>query len=135
MPKVKVKGTKQLERDFVRGVKLIRDKNYEPYANGVTKYSINFFKHLVDEGYLIPDEVYRADLEYDKKHHYRLTLHTIDEYRFSFHGVSFGYGGEGSRGSAEILKACGFNNYKRAFSEFRKHMNDHDIIRLFKKGV
>ncbi len=128
---IKVKGLKELERDFVNGVKLIRDKNYEENCNGVTKYSLKFFKYLVKEGYLIPSEVYRADLIYDKKNWYRLVLHTIDGYRFSFHGVSFGYTGEGSRGSVEILQECGFKNVKRIL-QHREHFEEKDSIKLFK---
>lgn len=129
-----MKGIRLLEKDFlVNGVKLIRDKNYNSYCNGGTRFSLEFFKHLVDKGYLNVDEVYRADLNFHKKHWYSLTLHTKDGYRFSFHGVSFGYGGEGSRGSAEILKACGFKNYKRAFDEHRSHFEKADSMRMFKK--
>lgn len=128
-----MKGIRLLEKDFVNGVRLIRDKNYNPLCNGITRFSLQFFHHLVKEGVLNVNDVYRADFSYSKKHWYSLTLHTVDGYKFSFHGVSFGYSGEGSRGSAEILKACGFRNYKRPFMEDRNHYDKSDSYMMFKK--
>lgn len=129
-----MKGIRLVEKDFLNGVKLIRDKNYEPTCNGVTRYSLMFFNHLIEKGYFNTDEVYRADLRYHKKHNYSLTLHTVDGYKFSFHGVSFGYAGEGSRGSQTILERCGFSNSERVFNH-RPHMNKTDEIKFYKRSV
>jgi hypothetical protein len=127
-----MKGIKLVEKDFLNGVKLIRDKNYNPDCNGVTRMSLEFFNHLYNKGYFTTDEVYRADLKYTTRHGYSMTLHTVDGYKFMFHGVSFGYSGEGSRGAKEILEKCGFSNTHRVF-DLRHHFHQSDEIKFFKR--
>lgn len=129
-----MKGIRLIKKDLQNGVTLIKDKNYNPYCQGVTRYSVMFFNYLVKKGMLSKEKVYRADLKYSQEHWYSLTLHTTDGFRFSFYGVTFGYVGEGSFGTAEILLSCGFNQVKRVFQK-REHMASSDMIRLFKKDA
>jgi hypothetical protein len=125
-------GMIKVERDFINGVTSFKDKNYNPYCNGVTKQSLNFFDYLLEKGFFETKEVYRVDLKFSKKHWYSLTLYTIHGYSFSFYGCSFGYGGEGSRGSKYILDKCGFSKTDRVFKH-KNHFEQSDMMRFFKR--
>lgn len=97
-----------IEDELLRGATEIKDKELDPRCDGVTMYSIQFWKVLKD---LIDiDDIIRADMLFDEKEWHRLVL--IDRYgrRFYFYGVSSGYGGEGPRGAAKILSEAGFND-------------------------
>lgn len=124
-------GQKILKSDIERGVSTIKDKNYNPYCNGVTKFSLAFFdkvKHLLTD-------TYKAELIYDTKHHYCLRVSTKSGLVVSFHGCSFGYSGEGSRGSVEILVKLGFTvkQCQRIFL-YRNHMTvKFDKLTLFRR--
>lgn len=91
----------------------IIDKAFQPYANGVTKYSLRVWdeikKHVDITGFTV------AKMEYSVKDHYTFTLTHKDGYKFVFNGVSAGYHGEGSRGTEKILKEIGFAKPERVF--------------------
>jgi hypothetical protein len=103
-----MKGQNILKADLERGVMHIKDKNYNPWCNGVTKYSLIFFNHIMKNHGEKVGKVISAELKYDMKNHHRLYLKTENGYELSFYGCSSGYYGEGSRGSADILERCGF---------------------------
>lgn len=124
------KGKKHLLLDIKRGVKLIKDYNYKGYYES-TRSSLEFFhntKEIIQ--YL---EVEKAQLEYTRKHNYRLRIFTKSGHVFVFTGCSFGYTGEGSRGSKEILQELGFKpkQYNKVF-EHRDHMTKDDKMTLRK---
>jgi hypothetical protein len=125
-------GQTILKRDIQRGVTHIKDKNYNLYANGITKQSLEFFKHI--EKYMSP--VKRAILQYDSKNWYRLKLFTITGQTVIFYGCSFGYHGEGSRGSYEILTKVGFSDKqaKKVFDR-KDHFNKPDQLTLVRRNI
>jgi hypothetical protein len=108
---------KILKRDIERGVKFLSDIAYSP-AGGSTRGSTLFLLELkkhIDLG-----KVYRADLTYvNGRKHYTVKLFTTDGYTIMLKGISFGYFGEGSRGSYAVLKECGFN--EKNFGHIFKH--------------
>ena len=124
-----MKGQLVLKNDINRGVTTIKDKNYHEMGGG-TRFSLMFFdkvKHLLTD-------TYKAELLFDNKHWYRLRISTKSGLTVSFHGCSFGYGGEGSRGSYQILSNLGFSEKQcRKVFEHRDHMSGSDKLLLFKR--
>lgn len=118
-----------LKNDILRGVSTLKDKNYHELG-GISKYSGIFFdkvKHLLTD-------TYKAELLFDNKHWYRMKVSTKSGITVSFYGCSFGYGGEGSRMSAEILHKLGFNvkQCQKVF-ESRHHFSKPDKLVFFKR--
>jgi hypothetical protein len=116
-----------LKRDIMRGVRFINEQAYSE-AWGSTKSSALFLLELrkhIDFG-----KVYRVDCKHSQKHWFTVKLFTIDGYVIMLKGFSFGYYGEGSRGSQAALEACGFkpNQIKRLFD----HANQK-FIRMYRR--
>ena len=109
-------GTKRLTKRLKELSKgdVISDKSFNPYANGVTRFSLAIWetikKHIDITGFT------KAEMTYNTKDHYILTLTHKAGYKFKFHGVSAGYFGEGSRGTQTILQECGFSYYTKCFT-------------------
>jgi hypothetical protein len=118
-----------LKRDIMRGVRFINEQAYSKIT-GCTKSSALFLLELrkhIDFG-----KVYRVDCKHSQKHHFTVKLFTTDGYVIMLKGLSFGYWGEGSRGSQAALEACGFkpNQIKRLFD----HANQK-FIRMYRRIV
>lgn len=114
----RTKGTRKitLKRDMDRGVKYLNEQAYHKLCGG-TRASLSFFEYvstLIDV-----KNVYRATLKQSKRHWVTLRLYTTDGYVINFKGCNGGYMGEGTRGTHDILKACGFNERqcKKAFTD------------------
>lgn len=107
-----------LRKDIDRGVKFI---NEQAYSNiwGSTKSSALFCLEL--KKYIDFSLVYRVDMKHTQKHWYTVRLYTKDGYTIQLKGFSFGYYGEGSRGSLAVLQECGFSK--------------EQIHRIFEMGV
>lgn len=105
--------TKRLKNLSVGDV--ISDKAFNPYANGVTRFSLAIWetikKHVDITGFT------KAEMTFNTKDHYILTLTHKVGYKFKFHGMGAGYFGEGSRGTQTILQECGFSYYTKCFTE------------------
>jgi hypothetical protein len=93
---------------------VISDKAFNPYANGVTAYSLILWE-VIKQNIDITGFT-KAEMTYSHKEHYKLALTHIDGYKILFHGVSAGYHGEGSRGTYKILTECGFSHANKCFS-------------------
>jgi hypothetical protein len=99
--------TKTLGNDINRGVKFLSESSYSN-ALGCTKSSILFIMKLRNRINL--SKVYRVDLKYTPtKHWYTVELFTKDGFHIQLKGCSYGYYGEGSRGTYAVLKECGFD--------------------------
>lgn len=120
------KGIRIFTNDFNRGVKHFKDKNYSQYGSAGSLRFFNYAKHFITD-------VKRVVLLYDNKHWYRMKIITGNGYEFFFYGCSFGYYGEGSRTSAEILKQLGFkeSQIKKVF-DLKDHMSGSDKLTLIK---
>jgi hypothetical protein len=94
-----------LKRDLQRGVKFINEQAYSN-AWGSTRSSALFCMEL--RKHMDLSLVYRVDMTQTDKHHYTVKLYTKDGYTIMLKGFSFGYWGEGSRGSMAALVECGF---------------------------
>ena len=122
-------GQLVLKNDINRGVTTIKDKNYHNMGGG-TRFSLMFFDKVQ---HLLTD-TYKAELLFDNKHWYRLRISTKSGLNVSFHGCSFGYFGEGSRGTVEILSKLGFSDKQcRKVFEHRDHMTKSDKRVLYKR--
>jgi hypothetical protein len=98
-----------LKRDIARGVKFLSEGSYSNVL-GSTKSSALFCLAL--KKHIDFSLVYRADFKHNNKHWYTVTLHFRNGYVVQLKGFSFGYWGEGSRGSMAILKDCGFKDWQ-----------------------
>ena len=107
-----------LRKDIERGVKFLSETSYS-HIWGCTRSSALFCMEL--RKYIDFDLVYRVDMALTQQHHYTVRLFTKDGYTIQLKGFSFGYWGEGSRGSLAILREIGFK---------RKQIN-----RIFNHGV
>jgi hypothetical protein len=96
-----------LKADIERGVKFLSERAYSNSA-GITKSSALFFLEVAK--HIDVKKVNKVTLENSSRHWYTVNLHTKDGYVIQLKGLSFGYLGEGSRGTIAILKACGFTN-------------------------
>jgi hypothetical protein len=108
------KGT--LQKDIARGVKFLNEAAYSNIV-GATKSSLLFYlevKKCIDLS-----QVYRVELENSTRHWYSLKLYTRDGYTVLFKGLSFGFYGEGSRGTVAVLNDLGFGRkqIKRIFED------------------
>lgn len=95
-----------LRRDIERGVKFLNEMAYS-YVGGCTRSSAMFCLEL--KKYIDFDTVYRVDFKKTRGHWFTVTAYTTEGYTIQLKGFSFGYYGEGSRGSMAFLKECGFN--------------------------
>lgn len=118
-----------LKRDIQRGVRFINEQAYSKIA-GCTKSSALFLLEL--RKYIDFGKVYRVDFKHNQKHHYTVKLFTTDGFVIMLKGFSFGYWGEGSRGSQAALIECGFKReqIKRLFD----HANQK-FIRMYRRVV
>lgn len=112
-----MRGQIILKKDIARGVKLLKDGSYH-YNTGSTSSSLEFFKHV--SKYM--SQAKKAVLKYSHKHGYNLSVFTMTGQQVVFQGCSFGYAGQGSRASVEILKALGFNE-----RQVSKVMKNRDV--------
>lgn len=121
--------TQILKKDIQRGVRFINEQAYSKIWGG-TRSSALFLLEL--RKYIDFRKVYRVDCKHNQKHHYTVKLFTTDGYIIMLKGFSFGYWGEGSRGSQAALTLCGFkpNQIKRLFD----HANQK-FIRMYRRNV
>lgn len=120
-----------LKKDIERGVKFLSEFGYSDKWGG-TKTSALFFQQVAK--YISLDSVYRADFIFNNKNWYTLRLFTKDGYTIQLKGMSFGYWGEGSRGSLAVLKACGFSD-KQINKIFVFDNSDKKSFKLFRRVV
>ena len=120
--------TKTLKNDIRRGVKHLSEHSYSNLY-GATRSSLEFireaFKHDIGEAL-------KVDFKHTKKKWYTVTISTSKGYTVQVKGLSFGYYGEGSRGSKEVLEMLGFNEkqQKRVFQP----IEDYKGFKVFKKA-
>lgn len=120
--------TKILRNDLARGVKFLSESSYS-IINGSTKSSAIFMlklKNLIDI-----TKVYRVDLKKTTRHWYTLELYTKDGFHIQLKGCSYGYYGEGSRGSYAVLRECGFD--EKRIQRIFEHGADKKSIRMYRR--
>ena len=121
--------TRTLRKDLERGVKFLSETSYSN-ANGSTKSSALFMlklKNLIDI-----TKVYRVDLKYTPtRHWYTLELYTTDGFHIQLKGCSYGYYGEGSRGTYAVLRECGFS--EKRIQRIFEHGADKKSIRMYRR--
>lgn len=118
-----------LKRDLARGVRFLNESAYNKNW-GVTKFSALFCLEL--KKYIDFSLVYRVDLKLSSKHWYTVRLFTKDGYVIQLKGFSFGYYGEGSRGTLAILQECGFSK-EQINRIFIPNHADNKQMRLFRR--
>ena len=119
-----------LKRDIERGVKFLSEGSYSNVM-GSTKSSALFCLAL--KKHLDFSLVYRVDFKFNNKHWYTVQLYFRTGHVVQLKGFSYGYWGEGSRGSMAILKECGFK-----ISQIEKifvHGADKKTLRFFRRNV
>lgn len=116
-----------LKRDIERGVRCINEQSYSKVW-GSTKSSALFLLEL--RKHVDFSKVYRVDFKHNQKHWFTVKLFTKDGFIIMLKGFSFGYWGEGSRGSQAALVECGFkpSQIKRLFD----HSNQK-FIRMYRR--
>lgn len=119
-----------LKSDLQRGVKFLNEQAYSN-VSGSTRSSALFCLAL--KKHLDFSLVYRVDFKHNTRHWYTVRLFFRNGYVVQLKGFSYGYWGEGSRGSMAILKECGFKDeqIKRIFV----HGADKKSIRMFRRNV
>lgn len=121
-----------LKSDIERGVKFINEQAYSNVC-GSTRSSALFMQYV--SKFVNLSLVYRVDLKYTpQKHWYTVRLFTKNGYVINLKGCSYGYYGEGSRGTWAVLTACGFNP-KKFEKRIFAHGADKNSIRFYKRGV
>jgi hypothetical protein len=99
-----MKGSRLVKAiEYKKGMYL-RDKDFHGNT-GVTRYSLWFWDQVKNH----IGEVVKAEMKFDNKNWHRLVLYTTNDIKVFLYGCSAGYGGEGPRGTAQILKEAGFN--------------------------
>jgi len=99
-----MKGTRKLMKLEIKPGMYIRDKEFYGIT-GVTRYSLMFWNQIKDR----LNTIIEAQMLFSDRNWYRLMLTTADDVKIVLYGCSSGYHGEGSRGTAQILKEAGFN--------------------------
>lgn len=99
-----MKLSTKLKRTEIKPGMYVRDKEFTGNT-GVTRYSLEFWNEI--KGMI--NEVVKAEILADKRQNVRLQLTTSDDVKVVLYGCNAGYGGEGPRGTAQILKEAGFN--------------------------
>lgn len=99
-----MKLSTKLNRTAIKSGMYLRDKDFTK-TTGVTASSLNFWNAIKER----VNEVVKAEILTDKRHNVRLQLTTSDDVKIVLYGCNAGYGGEGPRGTAQILKEAGFN--------------------------
>lgn len=120
-----------LKSDIERGVKFINEQAYSNVC-GSTRSSALFIQQVAK--FVDLSNVYRVDLKHNNRHWYTVRLFTKTGYVINLKGCSYGYYGEGSRGTWAVLKACGFNPNKFEKRIFA-HGADKQSIRFFRRNV
>lgn len=95
-----------LRKDIDRGVKFLSERAYSNIS-GSTRSSALFCLEL--KKYIDFSLVYRVDMVNTDRHWYSVRLFTRDGFEILLKGFSFGYWGEGSRGTLAVLRECGFS--------------------------
>ncbi|MDF9763835.1 hypothetical protein OKW24_005731 [Peribacillus simplex] len=99
-----MKLSTKLNRTTITPGMYLRDKEFTGLT-GVTRYSLEFWNEI--KGRI--NEVVKAEILLDKRQNARLQLTTLDDVKVVLYGCNAGYGGEGPRGTVQILKEAGFN--------------------------
>lgn len=120
-----------LKRDIERGVKFLSEGSYSNVC-GSTRSSALFIQQVAK--FVDLSKVYRVDLKHNNRHWYTVRLFSKDGYVIQLKGCSYGYYGEGSRGTYAVLTACGFNPAKFEKRIFA-HGADKNSIRFFRRNV
>ncbi|MCK2000782.1 hypothetical protein MZM54_05190 [[Brevibacterium] frigoritolerans] len=98
-----IKLSTKLNKTKIKPGMYLRDKEFTGLT-GVTRYSLEFWNEV--KGRI--SEVVKAEMFIDKKQNPRLVLTTQDDVKVVLYGCNAGYGGEGPRGTVQILKEAGF---------------------------
>ncbi|USK77684.1 hypothetical protein [Peribacillus frigoritolerans] len=99
-----MKLSTKLNKTTIKPGMYLRDKEFTGLT-GVTRYSLEFWNEI--KGRI--NEVVKAEILLDKRQNPRLQLTTLDDVKVVLYGCNAGYGGEGPRGTVQILKEAGFN--------------------------
>lgn len=99
-----IKLSTKLKKTKIKPGMYLRDKEFTGLT-GVTRYSLEFWNEV--KGRI--NEVVKAEILLDKRQNSRLVLTTQDDVKVVLYGCNAGYGGEGPRGTVQILKEAGFN--------------------------
>lgn len=119
-----------LARDIARGVKFLSEGSYSN-VTGSTKSSALFCLAL--KKHLDFSLVYRVDFKKTNKHWFTVQLYFKNGYVVQLKGFSYGYYGEGPRGSMAVLKECGFND--KQINKLFIHGADSKRLRFFRRNV
>lgn len=109
-----VRLTRMLQK--VKAGDVILDAAFDPYANGVTSYSLKIWNHI--KKHIDVTKFTKAEMTFvDGREWYTLTLTHLNGFKVKLKGVSSGYHGEGTRGCYQVLKDCGFSKPERVFQK------------------
>ncbi|MGR9527702.1 hypothetical protein ACSS31_29000 (plasmid) [Priestia megaterium] len=111
-------GSRKIKAIEFKEGSYLRDKDVHGLT-GVTRYSLWFWDQVKDHvGEVIKAEM-KERVNYTKDLY--LVLYTTKDIKVCLYGVNAGYGGEGPRGSAQILKEAGFDPKKVEKNVFHKN--------------
>ena len=113
-----------LGKDVARGVRFLNESSYSNFY-GVTRYSLEFVQYVFRKFEV--GEVVKVEFK-TVKNNYRVYITTSNGFTIVAHGLSFGYFGEGSRGSREVLELLGFSE-KQISKVFSRQSN----FRLYRR--
>lgn len=106
---------------------VILDTAFNKYANGVTSISLSMWD--VVKKHVDITLIHKAEMTYNTRNHFTLTLSHKDGYTFKFRGMASGYSGEGTRATEKVLRDCGFSQSVIDYIYIQD--NDNWIIRQF----
>lgn len=120
-----------LRKDIERGVKFLSERAYSNHS-GCTRSSAMFCLEL--KKHIDFNTVYRVDFKKTRSHWFTVTAHTTEGYTIQLKGFSFGYWGEGSRGSLAFLQECGFSK-EQINKIFAIGDNENTKFKLYRRVV
>ena len=106
---------------------VILDTAFNKYANGVTSISLSMWD--VIKKHVDVTLIHKAEMTYNTRNHYTLTLSHKHGYTFKFRGMASGYSGEGTRATEKVLRDCGFSQSVIDYIYIQD--NDNWIVRKF----
>lgn len=118
-------STLTLKKDIKRGVKHINEESYNKY-HGITTFSVNFIQYVLNECNV--GNVSKVEFTKSYKNHYTVKFYTDLGYTIVGKGLSFGYFGEGSRASREILHQLGFSD-RQCNKVFKKSDKSFKVLK------
>jgi hypothetical protein len=93
--------------------------------SGVTRFSLLFWNEIRGN----VGEIVKAEMKQDTRQNWSLWLASKDNVTVILHGCSAGYGGEGPRGTIEVLESAGFDSKK-----VREIVFNNDTFKMRRKA-